>query len=191
MLKAALAVIFGSLLIGIGINSYFVPYHILDGGMIGLGLIFHYIWDIPTGITILILSIPIYLAAWKYYRTFFYNSIAGLIVSALFIDILSTFNWHFFQLAPLPSAIVGGVILGIGVGIMFRYRISTGGLDLFAQMLAAKFTVNIGLMIFVVDFLVVVGGLFVITPSEFLLSVIAVAATGFATTLLTLDNKAI
>ncbi|WP_096202021.1 YitT family protein [Bacillus sp. FJAT-45350] len=188
MLKAIHALFIGSFIISIGINNFFLPYHILDGGIIGLALLLHYQWGFGVGLTIIITSIPIYFFAWKRYRYFFYNSIAGLVVSALFIDIFAFIKLDFLQFGPLSSAIIGGLLLGIGVGIMFRVDISTGGLDLFAQMLADSFRVNIGIMVFLVDLLVVASGIFVVTPTEILLSTIAVTATGFATMLMTLDN---
>ncbi|WP_216831457.1 YitT family protein [Alkalihalobacterium elongatum] len=187
MIKRFFAVLFGSLLISYGINQFFIPHHILDGGMIGVGLIIHYVWQLDVGITIILLSIPIYIFAWKYYRAFFYYSIPGFLVSSFFID------WFRFlaipyEINPLLSAILGGLILGAGVGIMFRVDISTGGLDLLAQMIADFSKINIGIMIFIIDFIVVIGGIFVISPTEILLSVIAVTATGFSTMLLTLDT---
>ncbi|OLO26264.1 hypothetical protein BTR23_23750 [Alkalihalophilus pseudofirmus] len=187
MLKSLTAILIGSLLISYGINQFFIPHHILDGGMIGVGLIIHYVWELDVGFSIILLSIPIYILAWIYYRAFFFYSIPGFIISSLFIDWFS-FLVLPYQVDPLLSAILGGLILGAGVGIMFREDISTGGLDLLAQMIAEKTKVNIGIMIFIIDFLVVIGGIFVITPTEVLLSVIAVTATGFSTMLLTLDT---
>ncbi|WP_078429424.1 YitT family protein [Alkalihalobacterium alkalinitrilicum] len=187
MLKSLTAILIGSLLISYGINQFFIPHHILDGGMIGVGLIIHYVWELDVGFSIILLSIPIYILAWIYYRAFFFYSIPGFIISSLFIDWFS-FLVLPYQVDPLLSAILGGLILGAGVGIMFREDISTGGFDLLAQMIAEKTKVNIGIMIFIIDFLVVIGGIFVITPTEVLLSVIAVTATGFSTMLLTLDT---
>ncbi len=188
MMKSVQALFIGSFLISIGINNFFVPYHILDGGIIGLALILHYQWGFGIGLTIIITSIPIYILAWKYYRTFFYTSIPGLTVSALFIDIFAFIQFDSLDFGPLSSAIIGGLILGLGVGMMFRVDISTGGLDLFAQMLAEALRINVGIMVFLIDLLVVFAGIFVISPTEIVLSTIAVAATGFATVILTLDQ---
>ncbi len=180
--KKILAILIGSLIISIGINNFFVPFHILDGGMIGLGLILHYQYDVSVGVAILILSIPIYAAAWIWYRDFFYNSIVGFIVSALFIDLFHWLTISVENLSPLIGALIGGSLLGIGVGIMFLYDISTGGLDLLAQMIADLLETNVGILIFVVDLLVVFVGISVITFDEIILSTIAVAATGVTTT---------
>ncbi|MCT8136545.1 YitT family protein [Anaerobacillus sp. CMMVII] len=180
--KKLLAILLGSFIISIGINNFFVPFHILDGGMIGLGLILHYEYGINVGVAILLLSIPIYAGAWIWYRTFFYNSIVGFVVSAIFIDLFQWLTLSPNNLSPLIASIVGGVLLGIGVGVMFLYDISTGGLDLLAQMIADLLKTNVGIFIFIIDLLVVIAGISVITYDELVLSAIAVAATGVTTT---------
>lgn len=189
MWKSIQSIIVGSFIMSFGINNFFLDHHILDGGIIGLGLIFHYQWGLGVGTTILITSIPIYVVAWRYYRSYFYNSIPGLVVSALFIDIFSFLTFDSLNFGALPSALIGGLLLGLGVGYMFRYDISTGGLDLLGQMISKITTINIGIIIFVIDTLIIFCGIFVITPTELLLSTIAVTATGFATTLVTLDKE--
>ncbi|OIJ14615.1 hypothetical protein BKP35_06080 [Anaerobacillus arseniciselenatis] len=182
--KRLLAILAGSFIISFGVNNFFVPFHILDGGMIGLGLILHYKFDVSIGITIIILSVPIYIAAWIWYRTFFYNSIVGFVVSSLFIDVFQWLTFDVEHIHPLVGALVGGVLLGIGVGVMFLYDISTGGFDLLAQMIADFIRANVGIIIFFFDLMVVFLGFTVITFDELILSVIAVTATGVATTLI-------
>jgi uncharacterized membrane-anchored protein YitT (DUF2179 family) len=187
--KKLIAIIIGSFIISFGINNFFVPFHILDGGMIGLGLIMHYTYGINVGVSILLLSIPIYIGAWVWYREFFYNSIIGFIVSALFIDLFQWLTFNVDTLSPLLGALIGGTLLGVGVGIMFLYDVSTGGLDLLAQMIAAILKMNVGIPIFIIDLLVVFAGFSVITFDEMTLSAIAVAATGVATTVIVMIKE--
>ncbi|GAJ41143.1 hypothetical protein GCA01S_058_00310 [Parageobacillus caldoxylosilyticus NBRC 107762] len=71
MLKKIMATIIGSIFLAIGINVFLVPHHLLDGGIIGIGLIVKYIWHVKAGLTIILLSIPLYIIAWFYYRPFF------------------------------------------------------------------------------------------------------------------------
>ncbi|GAF11787.1 hypothetical protein JCM19046_492 [Bacillus sp. JCM 19046] len=175
----------GCLLISLGINFFFVSYHLLDGGIIGVGLIAHYVWNFPVGMTIIVISIPIYILAWFYYRPFFYNSLAGVIVSSLMIDYFAQFIPDTPLLGPLTSAIIGGLMLGVGAGIMFLLEISTGGFDLLAQMISAKTSWNVGVLIVGFDLGAVIAGIPIVTHEEIILSTIAVVATGFATTIIT------
>ncbi|MBL5767096.1 YitT family protein [Bacillus sporothermodurans] len=77
------AMIIGSGLIGIGVNGFLVPHHLLDGGIIGLALILHYYFDFQTGLWSALLSIPLILYAWVKDRGQFHGSIYGMIVTAV------------------------------------------------------------------------------------------------------------
>ncbi|TSB45509.1 YitT family protein [Alkalicoccobacillus porphyridii] len=185
MVRYTITLLLGCFLISLGINFFFTMYHLLDGGIIGLGLIAHYVWNTPVGMTIIVVSIPIYIAAWFYYRPFFYNSLIGVIVSSLFIDWLSLYSPHLAVAGPLASAIIGGSLLGIGAGIMFRMDISTGGFDLLSQMIATKVPLNVGAIIVIFDMLAVVAGIPIVTKEEIILSTIAVISTGVLTIIVT------
>ena len=72
----------GSLLVAIGVNLFLVPFELLDGGALGISLIFHYVQDISIGWALLVVNIPIFILAWFLYRSFFYNGIHGLLFSS-------------------------------------------------------------------------------------------------------------
>lgn len=149
------AVVLGSLLLGIGINGFLVPHHLLDGGIIGLALILHYYFDFQAGLWSALLSVPLILYAWLKDRPQFHGSVYGMILTAIFIDILAPFQ---FALPIWASAILGGAICGIGVGVMLRYKTSTGGTDLIAYFIAQKTPINIGLIIALMDIFIVILG---------------------------------
>lgn len=188
MKEKAMAIFFGSLLLGIGINGFLVPHHLLDGGIIGIGLIIHYYYGWPTGLSMILLSIPLYLLAWFYDRQFFYNSLHGLIVSSLFIDILKMFDDE-FQLSIGLSSIVGGVLVGCGIGLMLRYKTSTGGTDLLAQLLGKIIPFNVGVLIFFIDGIVVISGIKIIGMEKFLFSFITILFVGIMTSLTMMKSE--
>jgi uncharacterized membrane-anchored protein YitT (DUF2179 family) len=188
VLKKGIAIIIGSFLLGIGINGFIVPYHLLDGGMVGIGLIMKYIWGYKVGLTIIILSIPIYLLAWVYYRSYFFNSLHGMLVSAFVIDLLVPLRYS-FHLPPLLSALLGGLLVGTGVGLMLRFETSTGGTDLIAQLLTQWVSLNVGIVIFLIDTIIIMIGGFVFSKEILLYSIITISAVGFATSSMTLKGK--
>lgn len=184
MFKRFIILVIGSILIGIGINLYFVPYHFLDGGMIGIGLIFHYWFGFKPGLTIILLSIPLYVIAFFKDRTLFYNSIHGLWLSSFMIDFF--YQWYdFSNLPPLFSALVGGTLVGVGIGLMLRSDSATGGTDLFAQLISKGFGLNAGKLIFAIDSMVLLVGWPIIGMESFLYSLFAISTVGFFTTILT------
>ena len=186
MIQKALTIFIGSLLIAIGVNVFLVPFELLDGGALGISLIFHYTMDVKVGLTFLIVSIPIFMLAWKYYRSFFYNGIHGMLLSSLIMDLLYPLNMIGRELvtSPLLSAICGGIFIGIGVGIMLRLDISIGGTDLLAQMIARKLSINPGVMIFCIDILIVTMGSLLISSVHLVLSFTTVFIVGITTSLI-------
>ncbi|MFZ3588709.1 YitT family protein [Bacillus sp. DJP31] len=178
-----LAVVIGSLLIGIGVNAFIIPHHLLEGGMIGLGLIAKYKWGFETGLTILLLSIPIYIFTYIFNRPFFFNSIHGLLLSSFFIDLLNPL--HVFEIPVYWSALIGGTLIGIGIGLMLRYQTSTGGFDLLAQFFSTIIPINVGVIILVFDFSIIMTGNLLIEDASLLYSLLAVSTVGFFTTFCT------
>lgn len=187
MIEKTFAVILGSFLIGLGINGFLIPHHLLDGGIIGIGLIIHYYSGFPTGLSMLILSIPLYCLAWVYERQFFYNSLNGLIVSSLFIDVLSFVNDQ-FHLGMLWSSIFGGIFVGTGIGLMLRYKTSTGGTDLLAQLIGKIISINVGILIFFIDGLVIISGMKIVGFEKFCYSFITIIFVGIMTTLTVINT---
>lgn len=187
--KKASAIVAGSIPIAIGINLFLFPNELLDGGMIGIGLIVNYLWGFETGLTIILCSIPIFILAWFRYRPYFFNSIHGLLISSLFIDVLSPLRdvqiSEYLQ-SPLKSSIIGGLLVGIGIGTMLKFETSTGGTDLLAQFLSDMFRINVGVVILLIDALVVTIGGLLISPETFLLSFITIFVVGISTTIMTL-----
>ncbi|KOP71908.1 YitT family protein [Cytobacillus solani] len=169
------AVVLGGMLLGIGINGFLVPHHLLDGGIIGLALILHYYFDFQAGLWSALLSVPLILYAWAKDRPQFHGSVYGMIVTAIFIDILAPIQ---FSLPIWASAILGGVICGIGVGLMLRNKTSTGGTDLIAYFIAQKTPINIGLLIVLMDVFIVGLGSQVLGLQSVLFSGITILTAG-------------
>lgn len=184
MIKKMAAVIVGSLLLGVGINVFLVPHHLLDGGMIGLGLIAKYVWNVQAGLMMIVLSVPLYVGAWFYYRPFFYNSLHGLLFSSWMIDVLSVLR-GVVALDPLWSAMIGGILVGAGIGLMLREETSTGGTDLLAQFIARLTNWNVGIVIFVIDACIISAGSLIIDSVPFVHSLVVVTVVGAVTTMLT------
>lgn len=182
--KKGLLIISSSIVIALGINLFLVPFEILDGGIIGVGLILNYIWHLKPGLMIICLSIPIFTIAWFYYREFFYNSLHGMIISSFFIDFFKPLQ-HFIRFEPVVSSMLGGILVGLGIGLMLRFKTSTGGTDLIAQFICDKTGINVGVIIFIIDAMVVLLGGLLISTSTLLLSIITIMFVGITTSLIT------
>ncbi|MFD2443636.1 YitT family protein [Bacillus sp. CGMCC 1.16607] len=190
--QKALAIIVGSIFLSIGINFFLIPFELLDGGIIGIGLIINYLLGLKAGLVIIFLSIPIFILAWIYNRTYFFNSLHGMLFSSFVIDLLFPFHENFtstFSISPIISSIFGGIFVGLGIGIMLRFETSTGGTDLIAQFLSEKLYINVGLMIFIIDALVIIAGGLLLSRDTFILSALTITFVGVATSLCTINKK--
>ncbi|MBN3544456.1 YitT family protein [Fictibacillus barbaricus] len=185
MLKRTVAIFLGSVLLGVGINGFIVPFHLLDGGMIGISLLIKYVWGYKVGLTIIILSVPIYVLAWKLERRYFINSIHGLLVSSIIIDLLSPLR-GMFSVSVMQGSVIGGLFIGTGIGWMLRHETSTGGTDLLALFLSRWFSINVGMIIFLIDAAVILAGLYIMGEGILFYSLVTILSVGFATMTMTL-----
>jgi uncharacterized membrane-anchored protein YitT (DUF2179 family) len=183
-IKKGMIIIMGSILISLGINYFLVPYKVLDGGIIGIGLIVNYLWGLKAGLMIIIFSIPIFFIAWFSYRDYFYNSLHGMVISSFFIDILNPIH-TFFRIEAVLSSIIGGILVGLGIGLMLKYKTSTGGTDLVAQFISDKTGINVGILIFIIDAIVILSGGLLFSTETLLLSIITILFVGITTSIFT------
>jgi uncharacterized membrane-anchored protein YitT (DUF2179 family) len=185
-------IILGSLLISFGINFFLMPFKVLDGGLIGIALIINYLFGAKVGLVMFVSSIPIFAIAWFYYRKLFMNSLFGLLISSICIDLLAPFQDHFLynvDLTQFSSSVLGGFTIGTGIGIMLRYETSTGGTDLIAQYLSKLVSMNAGILIFIIDGIIICSGSLLLSSETFLFSILTITAGGVATVLCTMNYK--
>jgi uncharacterized membrane-anchored protein YitT (DUF2179 family) len=187
ILQKVYAVIIGSLLLSIGLNGFLIPHHLLDGGITGIALVLHYYTGFPTGLALFLLSIPLCIYTWIYRPIFFYNSFLGLVIVSISIDWLEPLS-NQFLLPIFPSVLLGGIIIGLGVGIMLRYETSTGGTDLLASLLSEAFSLNIGMVILIIDGLIALAALQIIGLSAVLYSCLSIFIIGMITSLIAKPN---
>lgn len=187
-----LIILLGSLLVAAGTNFFLVPYKILDGGVIGIALIINYLSDVKIGVAIILCSFPIFLLAWLKERDIFFNSVLGLLISSFLIELLGPLQYHFlyyFEFGSISSAIIGGFLMGTGLGIMLRFKASTGGTDLLAQFIKRYVPLNLGFIIFLTDFMIIGAGGLLISKETFFHSILTIISGGVATGLCTLETK--
>lgn len=185
-IKKSLIIVIGSILVAIGINFFLVPFHLLDGGGIGLGLIIHYLFDVKVGLAIIFISAPIFLVAWVNYRSFFYNGIHGMLISSLIIDIFYPFHILGAKIIPngIVGALCGGILVGLGIGLMLQWDTTICGTDLLAQIVSRLVKVNAGICIFLIDYFVVLLGSIIVDSVSIFHSSLTVITVGITTSLM-------
>mgnify|MGYP005863890379 CR=1 FL=1 len=152
-----LLIVLGCAVQGLAYALFLIPHHFVPGGVSGIAIIINYFSGLPVGILTMIFNVPIFLLGLKTMgRKYVLNSLGGMVATSLFID-------FFNKVLHLPSAtgnpvlasIYGGVLLGIGLGIVFRGRASTGGSDIIGTVLHKYTGMSIGYGIMITDLVVI------------------------------------
>jgi len=152
-----LGVTVGVLLIALGLDLFLVPNKIAAGGVSGLATVFHYLVGVPVGMTMLILNVPLFIMGiYRLGLKFGFRSLYGTVSLSVAVDALVPYL-PVVTRDPLLAGIFGGAMVGLGLGIVFRYRGTTGGTDLAAAVLRSYTGANIGQLLFLVDGMVVLA----------------------------------
>lgn len=150
----------GCVIYALSFVLFVIPRDLAPGGISGLAIVLnHFFSVIPIGKTIIILNAPLFLLSLKRLgKGFLWRSVYATVASSLLIDLLIPYA-RSFSVDMLLSAIYGGVVMGVGIGIIFRFFGSTGGTDLLAQLLSEKIGLSFGTTLLIIDtFIIVLSG---------------------------------
>lgn len=144
----------GSFIMAAGFVLFVSPYMLAPGGVYGIAIVLHYLLDFPIGITGLAIDIPLTLIAIKVLGPRFgVKTVAGFMLLSGWISLLE-FTWGYQPLVegdPLLSSIFGGVLIGFGLGLIFRSKASSGGSDIVAMILNKYTRLPVGQLLIIVD----------------------------------------
>jgi len=159
-LKDIGGIIFAALIIATGIQFVIVPAHLLTGGITGIAIILHFISSYPIWAWYIALNIPIFIAGCKLAsRRFTLYSFIGMLSISGFLALLEPLEIHLAVDDILLSALLGGTLNGIGVGLALLFRGSSGGIDIIAGIAHRIWGVNFGTTIFVTNAIVLMAAL--------------------------------
>ncbi len=147
--------IIGSFIMAAAVSLFLLPNELSSGGFSGIATVTYYLFNVPMGITILALNIPLFLlSTLKIGKEFLGKSTIGTVSLSIFIDILDKFE-------PLTqdkilACVYGGILTGIGTALILRANSSTGGSDLASIMIKEyKPMFRTGNLITIIDFIIV------------------------------------
>jgi len=147
----------GSAVMALAYSLFLIPHRIVPGGAGGVAMILNYFFATPVGLTILVINIPLLVLGTKTLgRTYGVKSILGVAVSSLLIDAFTyVFRLESATDNKILACVFGGIMLGAGLGLVFRAGGSTGGSDIVGQVLNRYTNYSTGTSILVVDFVVI------------------------------------
>lgn len=149
-LKEYLIITVGCFFYAVSINYFFISNHLAEGGVAGICLILFYLFKLPVGIMYFVINIPLLIMGWKLVgRDFLFKTLYG--TSCLSFLITLTETWKGPSNDIMLGSIYGGVLIGIGLGLIFMVNGSTGGTDVVARILNRYFDIPLGRTMLVLD----------------------------------------
>ncbi|AMA73549.1 MULTISPECIES: YitT family protein [Aneurinibacillus] len=154
-LRNIFAILVGSAIMGFGINYFNIANRLAEGGITGITLLLKYTLNLDPGITNLVLNIPLLFIGWKMLgRQSAIYTIIGTVAVSFFLTLFSAFR-HPMENDTLLAALYAGVTVGLGLGIVFRFGGTTGGVDIIARLFNKHFGWSIGRTLFIFDLFVI------------------------------------
>ena len=154
----------GTFIMALGFVFFINPYKFAPGGVYGIAIVIHHVTKpfvesflpngLPIGLTALSMDIPLTIIGTRILGPRFgVKTVVGFISTAIFVDILQNFwgDKALVQNDPLLSAIFGGILVGVGLGLVFRSRATSGGTDIIASILEKYTKLPIGQLLMYVD----------------------------------------
>ncbi len=149
-----LCIIVGTFIMSIAINGLFIPHRILSGGVTGIAVFLHLLLDYDISLVIVLLNIPLFILGYFFInRTFVTLSFIGMVCLSVFLtltkDIVISTN------EILSTILLGGVINGLGIGLIFRFNGSTGGSDIIGKIINKFFSFSLSTVGFAINTVII------------------------------------
>ncbi|TVR42469.1 MAG: YitT family protein [Bacteroidia bacterium] len=155
-------IVIGAFVMAGGYVLFISPYKIVPGGVYGIGIILYHLIGIPVGLTGLVLNIPLAIIGVRFLGPRFgVKTVVGFFLASGFIDGLTFFYGAgpLVENDPLLSSIFGGVFIGLGLGLIFKARATSGGSSIIAMLITKYTRIPLGQSLMIIDALIVLLGL--------------------------------
>jgi uncharacterized membrane-anchored protein YitT (DUF2179 family) len=132
------AIVVGTLLAALG-TEFFRQAHLATGGTAGMSFLIHYVSDWGIGQVLFVLNLPFYAFGWvtlgKEFTFKTFGAVALFAVESMLLSKVFAIGMS----NPWYSAVMGGLLVGIGLLILLRHRSSLGGIGILAAFVQERF----------------------------------------------------
>ena len=169
-----MGIILGSVFFAIGYSWFLLPYNMAPGGVGGISQIIYFYTGVPNGTCMILINIPLFIISFIIIgKAFGANSLFGMLISGMMTDLMNLKTLATLGLVDLEkythivggreiyallkpddmllSAVAGSVMLGMGLGVIFKFRGSTGGTDIPVAIIKQKTGLSIGAGYYIVE----------------------------------------
>ncbi|UOE92320.1 YitT family protein [Alkalihalobacillus sp. LMS39] len=176
-IKNIFFILLGSAILSFGLVYFNMENNLADGGFTGITLVLFFIFNFDPAVTNLLLNIPLFFIGWYILgRQTFVYTIIGTVSVSIFL-----FIFQRFRVTSIPlhddltlAALFAGVFIGVGLGIVFKYGGTTGGVDIIAKLGFKYLGWSMGKTMFIFDAAVIASSLLYLNYREAMYTLLAV-----------------
>ncbi|MDN7244438.1 YitT family protein [Planococcus shenhongbingii] len=170
------SILIGSAIVAISFNVFLLPNEVASGGVSGISTILKGLFDWTPAFVQWAFNIPLFIAGVILLgKNFGIKTAVGTIFLPLVVYL--TASWEPWTLNPLLGALFGGILVGAGLGIVFRGKASTGGTDLAAQIITKYTGFTLGTSVALIDGLIVLAAAIVFDIEKGLYALVGLYVT--------------
>lgn len=151
-----LIIVVGSLIFAAAFQFFLFPNSIVSGGVTGIAQIINRLTGLPVGVLSIIMNVPLFIIAWRHFGIdFIVSSFVAMTLFSVFVDVFAMLDIAVTYDAMLAS-IIGGVIKGIGLGMIYYVGSTTGGIDIVVRLARRRYPhINFGTLMLIMDAVIV------------------------------------
>ncbi|NNV05789.1 YitT family protein [Geobacillus sp. C56-T2] len=175
-IKNCVFILLGAAIFAFGLVHFNMQNNLAEGGFTGITLLLYFSSGLDPAVTNLALNIPVFFIGWKLLgrQTFLYT-IIGTVAVSVFLSIFQRYMIHMPLRHDLTlAALFAGVFIGVGLGIIFRYGGTTGGVDIIARLVYKYKGISMGKTMFAFDATVIALSLLYLSYREAMYTLVAV-----------------
>ncbi|MCP8616683.1 YitT family protein [Salirhabdus salicampi] len=156
-MKNLFFILIGSAIFAFGLVHFNIQNNLAEGGFTGITLLLYFLFEWDPAISNILLNIPIFIIGWKYLgKTTLIYTIIGTVALSVFLWVFQVYTLEM----PLRNdmtlaALFAGTFVGVGLGIIFRYGGTTGGVDIIARLVHKYIGWSMGRTMFLFDAFVI------------------------------------
>ncbi|MFC0476175.1 YitT family protein [Robertmurraya beringensis] len=176
-IKNIFFILLGSAIFSFGIVHFNMQNNLAEGGFTGITLLLYFLFNWDPSYVNLLLNIPLFFIGWRLLgKNVFLYTLIGTVSVSVFLWIFQRYQINMPLKDDLTlAALFAGVFIGVGLGIIFRFGGTTGGVDIIARLVHKYIGWSMGKTMFLFDVVVITLSLiFYLTYQEAMYTLVAV-----------------
>jgi len=161
-------IIIGLIMYAVGWTGFLLPNQITTGGVTGVAALVYFWTKIPVGVTYLCINAVLLLFSLKIFGfKFSFRTILSVLILTFLLSVLQLFfKEPLVKGEPFMSCILGGILCGMGVGLIFNFKGSTGGTDIIALIINKYRHISVGKALLICDVCIISSSYFLFHSIE-------------------------